>query len=350
MMNISKIKPFLLSEFSSEADLVRHIEKLSENFTTNRKDIDDYVESEKMISAYTCFYLTTNYPKFSHILDHLNELADDFKDCEWVDIGCGPGTFLFAIKDQYAGALKRPLWGIESSPLMRKQAKKIQDGLYPYSKISIVQSAAEIPEKKTKRIVLFSHSLNEMGNEAALQYLKKLNPDKVLFIEPGTKEFFKQYLELRDQLFSDGFNCLYPCPSNKACPMIEADDWCHQYIKVKHDLEVERLTQLSHKNRKWLPLTLGLYVKGESNAWYENDARVIRTYPSTKFSFEWEVCATNGEANNIHHFQVMKRKMTKSQIRLLDDTLAGIRIKFELDKDLGDNKFRVNLQDMDGQA
>ena len=46
----------------------------------------------------------------------------------------------------------------------------------------------------------------------------------------------------------------------------------------------------------------------------------------------------------------MKRKMTKPLIKSLDDALAGIRIKFELDKDLGDNKFRVNLQDIDGQA
>lgn len=342
-MNLSTISPHLLSSFKSEAELVSLINKVSENFTAKREQISDYLEDEKMVAAYTAFYLTTNYPKFAHVMKHLKELGDDFKDCEWVDIGCGPGTFLFAIKDFYGGALKQNLWGIETSPLMRKQAKKIQENLYPHSKIDIVQSTAEIPKKEKKRIALFSHSLNEMGNQKALDYLTRLEADKVLFVEPGTKAFFHQYLELRTILIEQGFNCLYPCPSNGVCPMQGQDDWCHQYLKVKHDLDVSRLTQLSHKNRKWLPMTIGLYTLADEKHWQESDARVVRTYPSTKFSFEWDACVLDNNQNTLRHFQVMKRKMSKAKIKEFDDFLAGQRIKFELDKDLGDNKLRVKL-------
>lgn len=342
-MNLTKITPHLLTTFQSDAELVKHINKISENFTVDRDQITEYLEDEKMVAAYTAFYLTTNYPKFSHVMNHLEDLGDDFGNYEWIDIGCGPGTFLFAIKDYYGGALKNEIWGIERSPLMRKQAHKIIEGLYPYDKISVVQSASEVPTKMKKRIVLFSHSLNEMGNEKALLYLKKLDADKVLFVEPGTKAFFQQYLELRTQLINLEFNCLYPCPTNKACPMEGMDDWCHQYVKVKHDLEVERLTQLSHKNRKWLPLTIGLYAKKEYAKWSTNEGRVVRTYPSTKFSLEWDICSTKNELNVLEHFQVMKRGMDKKRAKVLDNAIAGGKFKFVLDRELGDNKYRVKL-------
>lgn len=344
-MNITKVTPYLLTSFQSEAELVNLIEQVSEKFTTQRENISDYLHDEKMVAAYTTFYLTTNYPKFSHVMKHLGDLADDFKDCEWIDIGCGPGTFLFAVKDFYAGALKTNLWGIETSALMRKQAKKIQQGLYPYSNISIVQSASEIPVKEKKRIVVFGHSLNEMGNEKALQYLKALMPDKILIMEPGTKSFFKQYLDLRSALIEQDYSCLYPCPSNGECPMQEQDDWCHQYLKVKYDLEVERLTQISHRNRKWLPMTLGLYEKNIDKNWNFSEARVIRTYPSTKFSFEWDACFLKDQKNSIMHFQVMKRKMTKEKIKKWEELLAGSSVQFEIDKDLGDNTLRVKIED-----
>lgn len=345
-MNLTKITPYLLTSFRSDAELVKHINKISENFTIDRDQIKDYVETEKLVAAYTAFYLTTNYPKFAHIMKYIQELGNDFNECEWIDIGCGPGTFLFAIKDFYGGALKENLWGIEVSPLMRNQANKLIEGLYAFSNISVVQSASEIPIKKKKRIVLFSHSLNEMGNEKALLYLKKLDPDKILFIEPGTKEFFHQYLELRNKLIEMEFNCLYPCPNNKACPMEGINDWCHQYIKVKHEREVERLTQLSYKNRKWLPLTIGLYSKNENTSWTESMGRIVRTYPSTKFSFEWNICSEKNDKNVLEHFQVMKRGLAKSRVKELASALAGEKYKFVLDRELEDNKFRVKLMEI----
>lgn len=348
-MNLTKITPYLLTSFRSDAELVKRINKISENFTVDRDQIQDYVEDEKMVAAYTAFYLTTNYPKFSHVMEHLKELGGNFSDYEWIDIGCGPGTFLFAIKDFYGGALKDQLWGIERSPLMRKQAHKIIDGLYPYSKISVVQSASEIPAKKKKRIVLFSHSLNEMGNEKGLNYIQKLEADKVLFIEPGTKAFFQQYIKLRSILVKEDYNCLYPCPNNNPCPLEGLDDWCHQYLKVKHDPEIERLTQLSHKNRKWLPQTIGLYAKEETSKWSTNEGRIVRTYPSTKFSLEWDICSTINGRNKLEHFQVMKRGLKKSYIKELDNVLAGGKFKFVLDRELGDNKFRVKLVEEDNE-
>lgn len=148
---------------------------------------------------------------------------------------------------------------------------------------------------------------------------------------------------MRHELIKNNFNCLYPWPNNGACPLMGKDDWCHQYVKVKHEREVERLTQLSHKNRKWLPLTLGLYAKDKSGNWKAGMGRVVRTYPSTKFSLEWDICSNKNSRNVLEHFQVMKRGLIKARVKELDDALDGEKYKFVLDRKLEDNKYRVKL-------
>lgn len=341
-MNISKLTPYLLTHFKTEHQLVQEINNMSLNFTQQRDKIEDYLNDEKMVSAYTLFYLTTNYPKLSKILDeHFSNYINEFSDCEWIDIGCGPGTFTFALVDYFKNKIDSTVWGIETSPLMRKQARKIQEGIYPEANIKIVQSVSDISVKTKKRILLFGHSANEMKVNEVQKYIDRLEANFVLFIEPGTKGYFQNFLQIRKELIKKNYNILYPCLSQKSCPMENTEDWCHQYLKVSHDQEVERLTQLTHKNRKWLPLSISLFGLNKKIIYDLNTARIIRTFPSTKFSFEWDVCLYNDDKNRLIHFQVLKRNLSKSEAKELDNILAGRSFTFDVDKDLGDNNLRV---------
>jgi ribosomal protein RSM22 (predicted rRNA methylase) len=341
-MNLSDIKPYLLTQFKSEQDLVKSINLLSTNFTSKRENLDDYHKDEKMISAYAAFYLTTNFPKFSHCMNYLNQYKEYLANAEIIDIGVGPGTFLFAIGEYFDWSLDSTLYGIETSQLMKKQALKIKEGLYPDKDIEIVSSESLIPKKdeKKKRVIIFTHSFNEMGIKRAKEYIKNLNPDAILFIEPGTKELFKSYLSLRSDLIEDGFNCHYPCLSNSPCPLEGKDDWCHQYLKITHDKEVERLTQIAQRNRKWMAVTLGLYIKDTQSNFKDNEARIIRTYPESKFGFEWDVCT---KKNQILEVQTLKRNFTKSEAKDVAKKLSGDKIAFDIDKELKDNRTRIKL-------
>ena len=132
------------------------------------------------------------------------------------------------------------------------------------------------------------------------------------------------------------FSCHYPCPSDNACPVENQDDWCHQYVKLSHDLEVSRLTQITHKNRKWQAMTLGLYLKS-----IKRDkvlGRIIRTYPETKFGFSWDVC----HRDRIDLIEVLKRDYTKLEVKKIGSFLAGAKINFKIIKELKD-KIRVFL-------
>jgi ribosomal protein RSM22 (predicted rRNA methylase) len=341
-MNLTDIKPFLLTQFKSEQDLIKSINLLSENFTSKRENIDDYHNDEKMISAYAAFYLTTNFPKFSHCMNYLDKYKDYLGDAEIIDIGVGPGTFLFAIGEYFNWKMDGTLYGIETSHLMKKQAIKIKEGLYSDKDIEIVSNESLIPPKieNKNRVIIFTHSFNEMGIKRAKEYINNLKPDAILFIEPGTKDLFQSYLSLRSELIEDGFNCHYPCLSNSVCPLEGKDDWCHQYLKITHDKEVERLTQVAKKNRKWMAVTLGLYIKGEVSNFTENDARIIRTFPESKFGFEWDICTKD---NSILEVQTLKRNYSKSDAKDIAKKLAGDKIVFDIDKELKDNRTRIKL-------
>ena len=341
-MNLTDIAPFLIYKFKSEAELVKSIQKLSENFTNSREDIEDYHSNEKLISAYAAFYLTTNFPKFDHCMNYLKDHESLFRDFEIIDIGVGPGTFLFAIGEYFNWELDT-IYGIETSHLMKKQAIKIAEGLYADKNLKIVSSSNTIPKKAKKRLLIFTHSFNEMGVQSAKDYIDGLDADAVMFIEPGTKDFFKDYLELRMNLINRGYNCLYPCPSNNECSLKDKDDWCHQYVKITHDLEVSRLTQLASKNRTWQPMTLGLYLKETTDHKKEkvgSKYRIIRTYPETKFSLQWEVCFPD---HSIKFVEIMKKDYSKKQAKEISKYLSGTEVDFDIVKTM-DQKIRIKLK------
>lgn len=331
-MNLSELSPYLLYSFKSEQELIKAIEELSLKFTQNRERIEDYLKDPRLVSAYAAFYLTTNIPKLEAVLHWLpSEWKEHLKKCDFIDLGAGPGTFSLAWKI-FGG--EGEFFQVEKSELMRNQAKKIWEGFYPDKRLN---QGNHWSGKSEESFLLFGHSANEMGPQAAIEYLKKINPDHVLFIEPGTKSFFQDMLEIREFLVNQGYNIIFPCSLDSACPLKNSsEDWCHQFIHVKQEAEIERLSQMARKDRKLLPLTVHAFSKSFKQEY--SSERIVRVYPETKFSFEWDVC----HSNKLDRYQVMKRNLDKKSLNTLGNTLAGDAIQSELDKQLDTYK-RVKI-------
>ena len=144
-------------------------------------------------------------------------------------------------------------------------------------------------------------------------------------------------LQIRRYLISAGYNILYPCPLPLECPMWNSQtDWCHQFIQVRQDEEVERLSQMAHKDRKLLPLTVHAFSKSYIRV--NPQERIVRVLPETKFSYEWEVC----NSNKLDTYQVMKRGMDKATQKIYDNVLAGAAVESEVEKVLEKSK-RVRI-------
>ncbi len=312
-MTLEDCLSHLIYEFKSEHELVKASEEISKKFTTERDSIGDYLNDPRLVSAYTAFYLTTNIPKFQGILPWLSdEFKEAIKNSTFIDLGAGPGTFSLAFA-AWAQNLNSEIYQVETSKLMREQGRKLWDGLFQSKKLVQLEQVREIP----KSFVLFGHSANEMKTKKVLDYLQKINPDHILFIEPGTKEFFQEMLSIREELIKRNFHQLYPCPHESECPLRnQTDDWCHQYIHVQHSPDVERLSQLVRKDRRVLPLTVAAFSKTIKN---HNQKRVIRVYPENKFSYDWQVCAPE----KLDRYQVFKRGLSKNEQKILEKVSAG---------------------------
>lgn len=325
-MDLSLLRQHLLYEFKTESDLLKAIEELSVKFTQNRDQIGDYLKDRRLASAYTAFYLTTNIPKFQGIIPWLPQRwLEDLKQSSLIDIGAGPGTFSIAFREWVGAAIE--VLQIETSQIMRDQAQKLWNGLYPDEKLS--QSKSSLRDLRSQKMALFGHSANEMGPETVLNYIQDIEPDHILFIEPGTKEFFPQMLQIRHSLLGLGYNILFPCPSHDQCPLASSvHDWCHQFIHIKQSADVERLAQMVRKDRRLLPLTVQAFSK--HNYSQDTKTRIVRVFAESKFSFEWDVC----ELNQNKHFQIMKRGLSKEAQAKLAFAKAGDSVEVEIEKTL----------------
>jgi ribosomal protein RSM22 (predicted rRNA methylase) len=331
-MNFSLILPHLLHTFKSEHDLIKSIEELSQKFTENRAKITDYLSDKRLVSAYTAFYLTTNLPKLKAVLEWMpNGWLEELKKSHLIDLGAGPGTYSLAFREWLENE-SLGITQIETSAVMREQAAKLWQGLYPNEKMN--QSLKVSGEDK--KFLLFGHSANEMGAKKAIEYIEEIGPEHILFIEPGMKDFFPVMLEIREYLIKAGYNVLFPCPEPVACPMSGTTDWCHQFVYVKQNAEIERISQMARKDRRLLPLTVQAFTRMDLKA--EAKERLVRVLPETKFSLEWEVCV----GKEVEHYQIMKRSYDKKTLKQLDEVLAGAAVETELDKKIEKTK-RVKL-------
>lgn len=337
-LSLAQIRPYLAYRFKNETELHNAIEEVGKLFNFERDELFRYRTNTKLVSAYSAFWLTTNYPKLFAVAKLLKSSLDlqDFERI--IDVGTGPGTFLLGLSELCSEQTE--LMGIDISDEMLNQAHLFLKNLRPQHTFHLTKSSHTIHQNK-KTLLLFTHSLNEMSFEQALEYIERFAPESILFIEPGTKSFFAKALKLRAYLLHQGFKIAYPCMGQASCPMDPTKDWCHQFVKVTQAQDVESLTQKLHRDRKLLPLTLHLYHKGDGKQ-EEDTARIVRVHSQTKHSFEWSVCAELDGSNQVKRVELPKRGLSKFELKRLSTIMAGERISYRVVKRFEDRE-RIEL-------
>ena len=341
--HFSKLKNALLEPNISEHSIVKNLSLVSKGFTSDRKKITEYVMDRSMVSAYTLFYLPSNMPKLGFVFDMLSdELKADIKNSKVVDLGTGPGTFAFALDEYFDGDIT--ITGVDSSKLMIEQATKINTTLYKNERINFSSS---YPQSAIGETLLLGHSLNEMGINSLMKIIGEYEPRNLIIIEPGTSEVFKIVVKLRTAMKDLGYSCAYPCANiSSPCPVakkIEAgeEDWCHQVLRMTHDSEFERLSQIVKLDRKVMPLIAHVYTK--INSIDTHKARMIRFLRETKFSFDWEVCIERETELVTATFEILKKPLSKREVKEMQKLSVGIDFEYTIVKELSKNHFRVAL-------
>ena len=332
-LSIEDIRPLLLSPDLSDADMVRLIQEMSMKFTKRRDQIGDYVLDEDHVSAYAALYLTTNIPKLHFLFSKLSKnILEDIYSRTFIDVGCGPGTFSLGIS-LLNEATPKEIICVDSSKTMLNQAERIIKGFFSKAH---VQTHLKYREINRESVLFFGHSVNEMGIDKVLDQIMTIDPQYVIWIEPGTSELFHELKKLRTNVL-EGYDVLYPCPSNESCP----NSWCHQVLRTTHESSVERLSQLVSLDRKILPMTAHVY-KRKAQITPSTLATIIRYINETKFSFGYEVCLFENEKNKNIIIEILKKQLDKKTEKKFKNLNVGERIAFTVDKII-ENKYRVTL-------
>lgn len=335
-INFNNLSEVALHKFKSQTDLLREISALIETFNHQREQIAESYLSEKQISAYLFYFFSTNYPKLAACLDRLpRELCEQLGESTLIDFGTGPGTLLFAWSDYFNNG--RKCFGIDSSSSMLNQARKIAKTFYANRAIQWSEKLPIIDSDK--RTLMFSHSLNEITENKRNEIIEKVRANYIVVLEPGTKETFGKILGLRNYLLERDYSVEYPCSLNAKCPIEDKDDWCHQYLKLTHDISIESLTQKLKKDRRNVPLIFHVYSKREAEKEPRQGSYLFRTLKPTKFSFELMMCSEN---NRLIKLQILKKNLSKQQAKQVNSLKAGEFLAFELEKELAADYLRVN--------
>ena len=353
-LEFNRLKKSLLETGLTDQILVQQIKKLQQNFTSNRLEIQDYLSDPKMVSAYTALYLTTNLQKFEFLMNLLSEeQKEKFEKYDFIDFGMGPGTYSLAHYLYFPNSISQ-YFGIDQSSLMIEQAQKVFSSFGINDQRVTILKALEIEqvnERKSKKVLFFGNSFNEMENLEFEKIISLLEPELLVLLEPGTKASFKKVFEVRDFLISSQYQCLYPCSHiHLKCPLT-ADDWCHQVLRVTHGPEVQRLCQLAKIDRNSMPLIAHVYQKKGVPFKKNLDSQVlsgvtVRILPETKFSFRQLVCMDENDYRGLFEVEILKKRFDKQDLKKLKKKSTGERIIFTLEKVISKSILRIILLDL----
>lgn len=345
MSNIlQRIHPFLLIQDMSDSQIASLLRSIKETYTIKRSEIEGKKWRKEEVSAYACFYLPTNYQKFSFLMSQLPpHVLDELATCEVIDFGTGPGTYLMAFADYFGAQRVSKLIGIDKDVQMLNQAKSLLHGLYDSVNLEL-RSDAHLPKTSNPRLLIFGNSLNELSHNFVIDTIESIRPNFTLFIEPGTPAVFESMIKVRSKLSKAGHNCFFPCPSlSHECPVAAKSngDWCHQVWRGTHEVEVEKLGQMAKIDRRVMPLIGHLYGRSGSKQDIQ-EVRFIRFINESKHSFEWEVCQAS-ESLKLMTFEIPKKGLLKKEQKELKKLSVGENFSYELIKQVSDHRWRVKV-------
>ncbi|MBS0653885.1 MAG: rRNA methyltransferase [Verrucomicrobia bacterium] len=151
-----------------------------------------------------------------------------------LDVGAGPGTGLWALREIFAPSLK---WVtlLEKDPGFIRLGKELYGNRSEIDVKWEVCDAAMAESFPSHDLVLASFSLGEFQEsdwQKTLLAMWKAARKFLIVIEPGTPRGFGMIRRMREILLEQGGHLVAPCPHSQTCPM-QGSDWCHFAARVE---------------------------------------------------------------------------------------------------------------------
>lgn len=230
-------------------------------------------------AAYLSYFFPLNYLRTLKVIDE-GKRWGFFEGVDSVlDFGCGPGTTSKALLNDDEITVPQ-FHGTDIFPEL--------GGLYLDSPRtnSEMRFHLQRPAKVDANSLLSaSYVLNELKGTPPWFF----DFDKLLVIEPSTKQAFPKLIELRSELLAKGFDVVAPCPHSHTCPLSESKrDWCHDRLHWEQPAWFQKIQALLPiKNNT---LSFSYLLASRTPLTTEPYARVVGDALVEKGKTRWLIC------------------------------------------------------------
>lgn len=236
---------------------------------------EGFMESEAHRSAYAVSRMPATYSVVRRALKELYKRIPSLAINSLLDLGCGPGTAVWAVADVFPELGKATL--IERDAQLIAMGKRFAaKSEHPaVSKAEWLQGNLQSEQPfPAHDLVILSYVIGEFTETVAEELVRRAwqaTKQALVVIEPGTPAGFERIRAARAALIASGAHLAAPCPHAEACPM-SGGDWCHFAERVERTSRHRQVKggSLNYEDEKFS------YVVGVRQPCALPEARILR--------------------------------------------------------------------------
>lgn len=209
-------------------ELQREADRLSQRYRAETRDGRLHIAQDRAALGYIAARLPATYAAVRESLERVAEIAPDFMPASLLDIGCGPGTALWAAMDCWPGLGEATM--LDASGPVRALGERLARGIpkqIEWREHDVARNRLD-PAARADLVTL-SYVLDELDPARRPDLVREAwnaAQQLLLVVEPGTPAGWRRILEARAVLLGEGATLAAPCPHHEGCPLT-APDWCH---------------------------------------------------------------------------------------------------------------------------
>lgn len=257
--------------------------RLRENYQANK-------DHQGMYDTYLMSRMPATYAAIVRVL---HEIPDDANVKTVLDIGAGPGTGLWAVRE-YFNSLESYV-GFEGDQGFIQLGKLLNTGVSDHHAEWIQgRYPNDLPNIKAD-VVLMSYTVGENSAETVTKTIHQVWKHNVsewlVIIEPGTPKGYRSLMDIRDVMIENGGHIVAPCKGNYICPLI-GQDWCHFSVRLERSPLQKKIKDatLPYEDEKFSYLI----VRKTPVTFSENEARIIKKPMVRPGHLTLDTCSTLG--------------------------------------------------------
>lgn len=218
-------------------------DRLTARYRAETRDGRLHLDGLLAVKAYLAARMPATYAAIRSALEATAGRLDKFAPTTLLDVGAGPGTALWAVRDCWPQLQSATL--VETSESARHVGSVLAQQM---SDVGVQWEAGDaaiaLARCKPADLVTLAYVLDELEpatRTALVDRLWQLTGQALVIVEPGTPAGWGRIIAARQQLIQLGAAIAAPCPHQFSCPLA-LPDWCHFSRRVARS-KLHRLTK-----------------------------------------------------------------------------------------------------------